>query len=219
MNSKFPYNNFQFIEPPVCTSKVSVGGLAKYESDGWWLQFKKSGTRNVVHIPPHSMKQLTRPLGHTRHRHSPNHKRWHFTDESAAGFMAIRSDRWHVLDCELLHTPGDIENTNYVFDVLVYEGEHLFGWTLQQRQALLSSLFKTEYLTGSASHYVVTPKLWLAKNHKPRPVPRAQRLFAALVGENEGVIMKDPTGRLDIRGNDSWMVKAVQEKLVYGTSS
>jgi len=195
------YDSYRYIEPPRAEAKVMEVTLDFYEKRKWLAQVKKNGTNSVIYVPP---KFEGRPFAKTRHPEDPDHKVWEFSQASIKAFTDIQGKSWHVFNVELLHSKGNgIRDTNYVHDVLVYAGTYLVGSTVQQRQDILQHLFDTQSLKGPNSHLEVNKNTWIVKNHKRS----FRNLFARLENEDEGLVLKNPEGKLLIKDNASWAVK------------
>jgi hypothetical protein len=204
------YEDYQYIEPPKAENAVMAGSLFFYEKRGWIAQVKKNGTSSVVFVPP--KWESAKPMARTRHG-DEEHKAWAFTDKSIRIFEELRDERWSVFCCELMHSKGHgLRDTNYIHDVLVWDGEYLLGKTLEFRQDLLSQIFMTDKLRGPQSHYVVDSNTWVARNHRMG----FKKLFERLTNEDEGLVLKNPHGVLTTKGNSNWLVKCRKLSENYG---
>jgi len=193
------YNAYTYLSPPRAESAVMAASLRFYETRGWLAQVKKNGTNSVIFVPP-----VGKPFAKTRHEKDPEHKLWAFTDDSIKVFEAARTKGWSVFNAELLHSKGNgIYDTNYIHDVLVYDGQYLLGKSYIERYQLLQKIFKVRKKTQSQSHYIIDNNTWLAKNH----AIGFKVLFNRLTNEDEGLVLKNPNGILSIRNNAEWTVK------------
>lgn len=201
-----PYTSFTYIYPPRPEKAIPPSLFGFYEKKKYLPQVKKNGTCSVIFVDP--FKNVT-AMG----RHNNQHKQWAFTDESRELFTKMPPG-WHVLAAELLHskTPH-IKDTNYIFDIMVFNGEYLIGNTYAQRYDLLLSLFLRGDYKSAKSHWVLNEKTWLARNLRGS--------FADLFGgldasEDEGLVFKDPMGQLSFTNNSSWQVKCRKPHKNYG---
>jgi hypothetical protein len=183
------YTGFSYITPPRAEVKIPRSLLASYQAKGWWAQTKKNGTNSVIFIGPDR-----KPFAYNRH--GEVHKQWKFSPASAAPFAALPGTGWYVFNAELLHSKvsGGPKDTNYVHDILVADGVYLLGKTYAERYALVRSL-----LTPA-------PKLLLADYARENFTALFDSLTA---GEDEGLVLKSPEGKLGTRDGSgaNWMVK------------
>ena len=125
------YSKYTYLYPPRPEKAIPPGLLAAYEDKGWVGQYKKNGTCNVTFVSPE--KEIT-----VMTRHDAKHKAWAPTEASNKFFKELPGDGWYVFVSELLHskTPT-IKDTHYIFDILVYDGEHLSGMSFINRMDIL----------------------------------------------------------------------------------
>ncbi len=200
------YNAYTYIEPPRAETTVRPALIGVYESLKWFAQFKKNGTNSVIFVPPKGQK----PFAKTRHPKDPDHKVWQFSDDSIASFETVQrltpGNGWSVFNAELLHSKGNgIRDTNYVHDVLVYDGVYLVGKTYTERYRMLIKIFGNppSFSGDPISHHIVDARTWIAKNHHHG----FKGLFAGCGKEDEGLVFKDPQGVLSARDNSGWLAK------------
>lgn len=200
------YERFEFLWPPRPDSKravppTGVMGLSFYENRGWKGQIKRNGTANVIAVSPE--KNLV-----TRNRHKEEHRLWTPTAGSSAAFKTLPGKGWYVFVAELLHSkvPG-LRDTNYIFDVLVADGEYLVGKTFMERQAILDGLFP-KTISETFAHRVIDKHTWVAKLiHE-----NFEEVFSNLTNpEDEGIVLKNPKAKLELcsrqSANTMWQVK------------
>lgn len=204
-----------FLEPPRPTNVVAPEMLKFYETRGWWGQVKKNGTCSVIYVPPKGVK--ADPWAHTRHRDDPRHKAWQFTEQSMRAFKDVQSkapNGWTVFVAELLHSKGTgTKDTNYVHDVIMFNGTPMYGKTLAFRQELLGHIFRTMDKKGPTSHVVYDSNTWVAKCIQGR----FKAIYSGLTSvEDEGLVLKNPTSVLSVRGNEGWQVKCRKATKNYG---
>lgn len=200
------YTAFEYLWPPRPDSKRAVPangamGLSFYEKRGWVGQYKKNGTCNVIAISPD--KEMI-----AMSRHNDEHKLWSPSDNSMAAFKNLPGKGWYVFVAELLHSkvPG-IRDTNYLFDILVADGDYLIGKTFMERQHILNELFP-ETVRDEYSHRVINDNTWIAKLIDGG----FRAVFNALMApEDEGLVLKNPKAKLELcsrpTANTSWQVK------------
>lgn len=183
------YDSFSYLWPPRPESAVAPLVLKSLEKRGWIAQVKKNGTCSVIFVSPD--KKVT-----AMNRHNEEHKAWTPTPEVMADFARLPGNGWYVFVGELLHnkiSSAALKNIHYVHDVLVANGEYLVGRTQEQRQDILHDLLMTDDAVETASHYVVSPYLWIPVEYEAD----FAGLFASLKDdEDEGIVMKDPNQKL-----------------------
>lgn len=200
------YKSYSYITPPRAEGKVAPATLPFYEQKGWIAQCKKNGTNSVIFVPP-SEKIFAKT------RHNDDHKAWKFTEGSSKIFDETRNAGWNVFNAELMHSKGNgFRDINYLHDVLVWNGEYLIGKTYQERFELLQNIF-CDIKDETHSHYVINDHTWLAKNFKAD----FSKLFHSLTNnEDEGLVLKNPKGKLELRDNTGWLVKCRKFHKNYG---
>lgn len=192
--------NGGYLWPPRPENKIPSAVLGNYEKTHW-CQFKKNGTCNVLIIAPDkTFKTWT--------RHKEAHKNWTCDQQTIQPILDV-SKGWTVFVTEVLHSkvPG-IRDTQYIFDILVYDGNFLFGKTFAERQALISNLFEKAYIGETISHYIVSDNIWVAKNH----TSGFKEMFDNISNpEDEGLVLKNPKAKLDLcnkqSSNNGWQLK------------
>lgn len=142
-------------------------------------------------------------------RHNEPHKLWAPTPASSAAFKGLPGQGWYVFVAELLHSKvkGGPRDTNYIFDVLVADGEYLVGKSFEERQAILDSIFP-DSIGETVSHRIINANTWVAKLHDED----FRDLFDGLsADEDEGIVIKDPAAKLALcsreLANQTWQVK------------
>lgn len=196
------YSAFEYLWPPRPTTKDAVPQemLRYYERKGWIGQIKKNGTCSVIFVSPE--KEVT-----AMNRHNEVHKAWAFTDASRAAFKNLPGKGWYVFVAELLHNKGgEPRDTNYIFDVLVDDGEYLVGVELQERLARLLQIFPvTDEVTDD--HYVVNKNTWIVK---PFTEGFRERFEGLTAQQDEGIVVKKPSSTLEFcksGANTAWQKK------------
>jgi hypothetical protein len=192
------YTSATFIKPPRAETAISGTLFPFYEKRGWIAQYKKNGTNSIIAVSPD--KKLTAWT-----RHGEPHKQWNFTEGSRAIFNRL-PEGWHVINAELIHskTPT-IKDTHYIHDILVTNGKYLIGLTYAQRYKILQDLFLHNPLASMPSHFVLDKHSWLVKNVRENFGNAFKSINTV---EDEGLVLKDPTGILSLQNNSSWLVKA-----------
>lgn len=203
------FEKYRYLWPPRPSNNkaIMVPAIAHFEKQGWVAQVKKEGTCSVLAVTPErTIKAMN--------RHEEEHKLWSPTAASTKAFLDLPGDGWYVFVAELLHSKvaGGPKDTNYLFDILVADGNYLVGKTFAERQAILSDLFP-HAIDETFSHRVITPNTWVAKLH----TNGFQELFRGLTApEDEGVVIKNPNAPLEMcsreSSNNGWQVKCRRAK-------
>jgi len=198
----------QYLYPPRPSEKVSstmLGFFDKQRTNGvakYITQIKKNGTCSVTIISPDKKVQCW-----TRHKEA--HKAWTPSMKTLSPMIDVSSG-WTVFVSELLHSKGTgSTDTQYIFDILVYDNNYMVGSTFGERQNLLMDLFSSNFVDETVSHNVITNKIWLAKNH----TSGFKQLFDNITSiEDEGVVIKEWNAKLDFcsreLANSNWQFKS-----------
>jgi len=192
------YDKFRYLYPPRAENAIPAALLNSYERRKWVAQIKKNGTNSVIFVSPE--KKVF-----AMNRHNADHKQWQFTPESEAIFKNLPGKGWYVINAELLHSKvRNLRDTNYIHDILVDDGEYLLGETYAQRYSRLQMRFLHPAAKGSKYYWILDEHTWLAKN----VTESFYALYQSLTDpEDEGLVLKDPCGKLTIRDNRGWTVK------------
>jgi hypothetical protein len=191
------YNQYSYLFPPRPENKIPRDMLPFYEKRGYWAQVKKNGTCTVIFAKGRQVIFKT--------RHNDDHRMWSPTPEHVRFFQG--SDNWNVYCAELLHskTPH-VKNQLYIFDKIVDEGVHLVGTKFEERQLILQSQWVGE-LEKEHHQTRVHDYISVAENL----TGDFDKVFDELLPEDEGLVLKNPRGRLDAclkqNSNNGWQVK------------
>jgi ATP dependent DNA ligase-like protein len=207
----YTYADFSYIAPPRAEAKIPFGMLALYEDGGWLAQVKKNGTNSVIFVPPDRV-----PIAYNRH--GEVHKAWQFDADSARFFARLPGRNWYVFNAELLHNKvtGGPRNTNYLHDVLVYDGTYLLGRSYAERYGLLHKTFARYITEEEHTHLVLNEQTWLAKSFSKE----FKKIFKEGLAdeEDEGLVLKNPNGLLSTTDGKgaSWMAKCRKQAKNFG---
>lgn len=203
------YDSGRFITPPLTKRETPPSMLPFWETEmRWWAEAKKEGTHSLIAVSPDKELTAWTRLGEP-------HKLWSWTSGSAAAFKRLPGRGWYLIDAELMHSKGGgVRDTNFVHDVLVDDGVYLIGDTYQTRYERLLNLFvRTEHgfdgpkSAADRAAFVVDGHTQVAKVYKQGS--DFAGLFKDLVASptNEGIMLKDPQGKLTLSHKVEWMVK------------
>jgi hypothetical protein len=203
------YTTYRFLWPPRPERKIYELQLDWFESQGYWAQYKKNGTGNVMAISP--QREVI-----AKQRTNKPHILWAPSAHTSDAFRSLKGHGWYVFVAELVHSKVanasflGLRDINYINDILVADGTTLTGTTFTKRQELLADLFGASHLpvAKSGSHYVIDRHTWLARNHRSG----FRKMFAGLASpEDEGLVLKQPAAKLSSclreSSNSSWQVK------------
>ncbi len=202
------YSKYAYLWPPRPNDNLAKGMMRFYERRGWIAQVKKNGTCSVIFNTPDGVIFKT--------RHDADHKQWAPTKECVAFFAALPT--WSVFVAELLHNKTKhIKHTNYIHDVLVWDGDNLTGRTFLERQELLHETIFPQAKGAAVSHRNITDTIWLARRHDSN----FEALFDTLDSkEDEGLVLKNPKAKLENcarqTSNAKWQVKCRKPTKNYG---
>lgn len=205
------YNKYSPIIPPRSESRIPPESLDYYQQRGFLAQPKLNGTHSIIYVPPSNQvdgDQIpSRPFARGRHNNN-EHLLWNFSDESAKIFRDLPDDKWYVFDAELLHSKvkGGPKDTNYIFDILVYQGINLIGTTYLQRYSTMLKIWNPHDVDDHPHHYILNERTWVARNFTDNFSDR----FNALINsypELEGFMLKDPNGVYRVGKPANWMIR------------
>jgi len=190
------FNEYKYLWPPRPSKAVPINLLKHYENQKWIGQFKKNGTCTVLYVQPN--KEII-----AKTRHDTDHKTWSPRKEFAGQFATLPGNGWYVFAGELL-----FNDTLYIFDLLVNNGDYLVYRTLDERLNQLRDLFPKKAASIRKSHYIANRKLWVAETISSNFVEVYEKLSS---DEDEGLVLKDPQSKLNMclaaESNSAWQIK------------
>ncbi len=165
-----PYTEFRYFYPPRTEMKVEpTSGLVlpmweKFpDAIG---QFKLNGTRNMLYIYPDGRIECWNRGG--KGKQPTQQKQYDLTLAQAAqiALLGLPRGKFHVLDGELLHSKTkNVKDILYMFDMLVFNGEHLIGQSYGARYSILQNLMMTAGLTYFPADFAPKDgRMYLAEN-------------------------------------------------------
>jgi hypothetical protein len=204
------YTEFRYIEPPYTKVKRAYEFLDEYEGKGWWAQLKLNGTRNVSFVNPDHVV-----CGWNRH--GQPQKAWHYDRTNSK--LLCRGEGWNIYDSELMHnkTPH-IKDTNYLYDILVHDGQHLIGTTYRERYNLLKQMFPAR--GQGIGYWIIDEHFWLAQNYERNFRQIFDQVTQLVPGGKEpmfphieGLVLKDPNGVYRTSDASGWMIKFRRDRV------
>lgn len=202
------YLEYSYLFPPRPETKVPRDLLGHYQDLGWQAQVKKNGTCTVIFAKD---KQV---IFKTRHAElsaaGDDHKMW-MPKHEHVDFFSNLGPGWNVFVGELVHskTPT-VKDQLYLFDQIVFNGDHLVGRTFAERQTLLRERWShlKDRFEPERDQVRVHKYVTLAKNFKGG----FNKLFNTLGVEDEGLVLKKPDASLEAcfkhDSNRGWQVKS-----------
>lgn len=197
------FNDYRYLYPPRPDNAIPSHMMTMYEDRGFVAQVKKNGTCNVIAVSP--SKTI-----HAMNRHFESHKLWSPTVVSSAPFQNLPVKGWCVFVAELMHSKvtSGRRDTNYINDVLVYDGDYLVGTTYAERIDMLKDMFSPQITDEDYCEYKIGDNASIAKCFSGK----FNELFDSLDNpEDEGLVLKNPKASLAMcskaASNSGWMVK------------
>jgi hypothetical protein len=206
-----PYESFVPLSPPRAEDAISPDLIPLFEQKGWWGQFKKNGTYSVVYVSPGGREVLFRD----RHKKPHATSFWTPSVSEEEFWRAHSGSGWRVFCAELRHKKGSegVRDTFFIHDVVVMDGSYLVDSEYQSRYQILLDVFEPgdDFTT---SHWRLDDKHHLARNIRTD----LRKVFDQMLNpkDDEGLVLKDPRGRLPIRKGRAWTVKCRHPHTNYG---
>lgn len=204
-----PFVSKLIMYPPRPNTAIPPDTLSKYV--GWWAQRKWNGTRNLLFVLPDGSFELW-------NRHKQQHKQYKLTTSMKASIQELASKLergvFHVFDSELMDAKTTkLKDRIVLYDVLVHNGQYLIGTTYKQRYETLSGILgnpqEHESDTGRRLALRFNKNLWLTEVFTDKLDERFKEALG--VDEIEGLVLKDPKGKLDFgvreENNGMWMIR------------
>jgi ATP dependent DNA ligase domain len=193
------YNTFHYIEPPRTQIKGIPSMLPALEEQGFWAQYKRNGSNSLIVVYPDRTVECW-------NRHHERRQRWKFSDPNIAIFAGLPGKKFWLFNGELMdQQTAHIKDIHYLYDLLVADGESLFGTTYRERYQRLCDIW--DFHIETPGHYVLDDYTWLARTYTTNLLQLYQSLDQR---EDEGLMVKRPDGLWVGSKADSWMVKIRQ---------
>lgn len=218
---RMDFGDWKYLFPPRPKKAIPKSLLTFYERKGWVAQVKLNGTCNMISVSPENA--ITAKSRHPEENNG-NHSLWAPSAKTAAAFKTLprKNGGWYVFVAELMHSKvkDGPRDTNYIHDIVVADGDYLVGWTFEQRQELLASLFpEIDASQSTIAYHVIDQNTWLARNHVAVDLVD---LYTRVIPDPayEGLVMKRPDAKLGIcsreSANQDWQVKCRRPHKNYG---
>ena len=184
-----PYKNGSYIYPPRPEHRVKPESLDKYDTGEYIAQSKLNGSNCTIYMDGKTFYQ--------RNRHKGEITNFKMKSEDilslhrGVGDMVIVGE---YMNKSQTNKEGKVFNNKFViFDILVYEGQHLVGSTFDERFNLLVDLFGgTEY---DDYLYYINDNVFMVKSFEYD----FNKLYNDIVkiGMLEGLVLKPKFLKLD----------------------
>lgn len=204
-----PFISKLVMYPPRPNIAIPPATLNKYK--GWWAQRKWNGTRNMIFVLPDGTFELW-------NRHRNPHKQYKLTPSMRSSIQELisklKTGVFHVFDSELMDSKTKkIKDRIVLYDVLVHDGQYLIGTTYKERYEKLTHILgdprEHESDTGLKLAIKYNKNLWLSEVFTESIDDRFTEALG--VDEIEGLVLKDPKGKLDFGvredNNGFWMIR------------
>lgn len=203
--------NFVYIFPPRPEHKISVDSLIKYDTGEYKAETKLNGSNCSLYLDGNTFEQRNRHKGDISNFKMDNSEiiKLH----RGTGDMLIVGEYMNKSQKDI---NGKIFNNKYViFDIIVYNGEHLIGTTYEERRILLEKIFGTksydEYL------YQVSDNVFMTKSFDNDFVNLYNKIIK--IDMLEGWVLKRKTGKLERgtkeKNNVGWSLKIRKQCKLY----
>lgn len=188
------YLEYQYLYPPRPEQAIPQQMLKMFASRGYSAQVKKNGTCTMIF----SLEDVI-----FKTRHNDDHKAW------SGDFLKpfFHRFRGSVFVGELMHSKvSGIRDQLYLFDIIVWEHNHLVNSSFTNRQALLQDLLGTGDQTWDAVR--VHENVSYLQNICSTDIVDS---WHKLSGSDEGLVLKDPNSKLlpcfRQSANSGWQIK------------
>jgi len=204
-----PYTNYKYLYPPRPDQAVSPSVLCAYDNGEFLAEAKFDGHCLIIFLSEKETKIMNRhgqPYNNPFDvPHEELRKLWR-TDKKLDGEGENSGERWMVLCAEYMNGSkcdlnGELfDNKLVVFDVLVYNGMQLLGYSTEDRLALLDSIFYTEPYDKFVSVIDNSEHLYLVSRFNNN----FEKLYNELLEGNmyEGLVLKKRSSPLYVSNKE-----------------
>lgn len=183
-----PYKN-QYIFPPRIEHKISADSLIKYDTNEYLSQAKFNGSNCSLYLNGTSFTQ--------RNRHEGIITNFKMKDKDILSLHHSKGDMVIVgeyMNKSQKDSNGKVFNNKFViFDILVYEGQHLVGTTFEERYNLLLDIYDVK--SYDDYFYQVNENVFLVKSFKNDFLNKYNDIVK--VPMLEGLVLKKRNGKLE----------------------
>ena len=136
------YEKFQYIYPPRPEWSIPESELPNYDNGEYIAQCKYNGACTELYINGTDWRNFG------RHKNE-NLSNFKLTDNDIES-LNLSKDKWHVIVGEYMNKNKKDANNEYwnhkfvIFDILVFNNEHLLSSTFEERVKLMDEIFGTK---------------------------------------------------------------------------
>ncbi len=184
-------NKFKLWYPPRPANAIPSEAIVDFDNNKMFAQAKLNGSQGVLYIDENHFEFRN------RHKELLSNVKIDSTELSnlhrGCGQMILcgeylNKNKKHIND-------KDFNHKYVIFDIIMFNNEHLIGKTFKQRQDILDVIYKTENFDGYIDKLVGFDNVYRVKNFYSKFTP----LFKDLVKIDlyEGIVMKDINSKLE----------------------
>ena len=198
------YDKYKYIYPPRPATVLAPSALDRFEEMGFWGQPKLNGSNSISFTDSKSLTFMN--------RHKQPFTNFKLNKEEiisihkGKGWMSFCGE---YMNKSQRDTNGKVFNQKLVlYDLIVFENQHLIGSTFEERQKLMDEVFPSQ---GDFDPFlqVISDNIFRVKNFKKELLTN----FKAVTQHEmyEGEVLKRPTGKLEAgyreANNVGWQAK------------
>lgn len=225
----------QYIWPPRCKTCIPRSETQIFQDLGWIGQYKFNDSHILIKYTHDSQIQIwNRHAEKLRTYHCPD---WlHSQLQTLGNKLKIDPNKITIIDGGLLDQKHKaIKDTIVIWDILVYNDQHLLNTTYNSRYNQIASISSEETWDYTNPNHnpvpfghkitddIFIPKCWDLKNtpslwdtinmvNQPYTIGTLNSHDYKLLPVLEGIVYKDPNSQLEMgfkeSNNDSWMCKS-----------
>jgi ATP-dependent DNA ligase len=206
-----PYKSGTYIFPPRPEHRISSDSLVKYDNGEYCAEPKLNGSNCSLYLDGKTYTQ--------RNRHQGDISNFKMDSKEIIKLHRGKGDMLVVgeyMNKSQNDINGKVFNNKFViFDIIVYNGEHLVGLTYEERRNILIDIFGTisydDYL------YQVSENVFMTKSFDSDFTALYNKIIK--IDMLEGWVLKRKNGKLERgtreKNNIGWMVKCRKETKNY----
>jgi len=203
--------NFSYVYPPRPEHRVPAKSLIKYDTGEYKAEPKLNGSNCSLYLDGKSYEQ--------RNRHRGNISNFKMNGSEIIKLHRGNGDMLIVgeyMNKSQKDIKGKVFNNKFViFDIIVYNGEHLVGLTYEERREILEEIFGTKSYDDYL--YQVSENVFMTKSFEGD----FTKLYDKIVKIDmlEGWVLKRKSGKLERgtreKNNTGWSIKCRKSSLNY----
>lgn len=202
---------FSYIFPPRPEHKISSASLDQYDTGEYNAEPKLNGSNLSLYLDGKSFEQ--------RNRHQGDISNFKMNGSEIVKLHRGKGDMLVVgeyMNKSQKDINGKVFNNKFViFDIIVYNGEHLVGLTYEERRAILKDIFGTKSYDDYL--YQISENVFMTKSFEGNFTELYNKIVK--IDMLEGWVLKRKTGKLERgtreKNNVGWMLKCRKQTLNY----